>query len=231
MSGDASIEEKIDRILRFTLDRRLRNDSTSSCPRTGERKERASMAGALFSEYADRELVESGRVPFGYPPFYEWHVNYPDEQLVGMDQGCNRWITAHNMGAVLWAITHVWHSRGTLPADILEGARDVADWMVRMQEDDGSWHYAYYEDGAVASPMSDSGTIWNVWSLWRFGRLTGETKYLDAAEKARSYFKQTFTANHLYRGYWEDIYGGGKTQLDTAGLRVRNRCRRIRRDG
>jgi len=201
MSGDASVREKIDCILRFALDRRLRDGL---------------MAGALFSEYADRELVETGRVPFGYAPFYDWHVNYPNEQLVGMDQGCNRWITAHNMGAVLWTITYVWGSRGGLPPDILEGAKDVADWMVRMQEDDGSWHYAYHEDGSVASPCSDSGTIWNVWSLWRFGRMTGESKYLEAADKARAYFKRTFTANHLYRGYWEDIYGGGKTELNTA---------------
>ncbi len=201
MSGDESVRGKIDCILRFTLDRRLKDGP---------------MAGALFSEYADRELVEQGKVPFGHAPFYEWHKDYPEEQLVGLDQGCSRWITAHNMGAVLWAITYVWQSRGALPEDVLAGARDVADWMARLQNDDGSWHYAYREDGSVASPMSDSGTIWNVWSLWRFGRLTGDRKYLDAAEKARAYFTTTFTANHMYRGYWEDIYGGGKTELNTA---------------
>jgi len=201
LSGDQSVHDRIDSILRFALDRRLKNGP---------------MAGALFSEYADRALVEKGEVPFGYPPFYAWHVNYPDDQLVGMDQGCNRWITAHNMGAVLWTVTYVWEFRGTLPEDIVAGATDVAEWLVRYQRSDGSWAYAYHEDGSVASPASGSGSIWNIWSLWRFARLTGERKYLESAKNASGYFKRTFTANHLYRGYWEDVYGGGKTELNTA---------------
>lgn len=201
MSGDRSTGEKIDDILRFTLDRRLKEGP---------------MAGSLFSEYADRELVERNGVPFGYSPFYTWHVNYPHEQLVGMDQGCSRWITSHNMGAVLWTITYVWMLRGALDEPVLAGAKDIADWMVRMQREDGSWAYAYHEDGTEASPMSDSGTIWNIWSLWRFGRLTGDSRYLETSTKAEAYFRETFTANHLYRGYWEDIYGGGKTELNSA---------------
>lgn len=201
MTGDASIRSKVEKILRFTLDRRLREGL---------------MRGALFSEYADRGLLDSKTVPYGYSPFYEWYTQYPDEQLVGMDQGCSRWITAHNMGAVLWSITAAWRSWGTLPDDIRAGAADVADWLVRLMKEDGSWSYAYKEDGSIASPMSDSGTVWNFWGLYRFGKLSGEQKYVRAAEKAAAYFRKTFTLNHTYRGYWEDIYGGGKTELSTA---------------
>ena len=201
LSDDASVSRKIDSIISFTLDRRI-----PSGP----------MKGALFSEYADGDMVEKGEVPYIDPAHYAWHVKYPGEPLVGMDQGANRWITAHNMGAVLWSITQVWRSRGRLSDDVLAGARDVADWMVRCQKEDGSWSYAYAEDGSITSPMSDSGTIWNVWSLWRFGKLTGDKKYSDAARNAAAYFKKTFTENHLYRGYWEDVYGGGNTTLNSA---------------
>ncbi len=201
LSGDRTVSGKIDSILKFTLDRRITDGP---------------MKGAIFSEYADREVVEKSAIPYGYAPFYTWYVNYPDEKIIGLDQGCNRWITAHNMGAVLWAVTHVWRSRGKLPDDVVSAARDVADWLVSHQKADGSWSYAYKEDGTIASPMSDSGSIWNIWSLYRFGKLTGDAKYSEAAAKGVEYFKKTFTANHLYRGYWEDIYGGGKTELNNA---------------
>lgn len=201
LSGDSVVGDKIDKILRFTLDRRIREGT---------------MKGAIFSQYADKELVEKSQVPFGYAPYYAWHKDYPDEKLVGMDQAGNRWITAHCMGSVLWAVCYVWECRGELPKDIIEASRDVADWMVRYMKEDGSWSYGYKEDGSIASPMSDSGTIWNTWSLYKFAKLTGEKKYSDAAEKSADYFRNTFVKNHLYRGYWEDNYGNGATVLNDA---------------
>ena len=201
LSGDDSVARRVDAIVSFTLDRRIRSGP---------------MKGAIFSEYADKQVATRGEIPYEHPPYYAWHVNYPDELLLGMDQGLNRWITAHTMGAVLWSITHLWRCRGRLSDEVVQGARDVADWMVRNQNDDGSWSYAYDEAGEIVSPMSDSGTIWNVWSLWRFSKLTGDAKYSEAAARAIAYFKRTFTANHLYRGYWEDVYGHGKTTLDSA---------------
>jgi hypothetical protein len=201
LSGDPSVGEKIDHIVRFTLDRRIPEGP---------------MKGAIFSEYADRDVAARGEIPYEHPPYYAWTAGYQHEDLIGMDQGLNRWITAHTMGSVLWSITHLWRCRGRISDEVLSGARDVADWMVRLQKDDGSWSYAYNEAGETTSPMSDSGTIWNVWGLWRFGQLTGDARYSDAAERGFDYFKQTFTENHLYRGYWEDVYGHGKTVLNTA---------------
>ncbi|MEI6914520.1 MAG: hypothetical protein WCL39_05250, partial [Armatimonadota bacterium] len=200
MSGDRTVSEKIDKILKFTMDRRFA---------TGP------MKGAIFSEYGDRKLFDEKAIPYGYSPFYTWYVNYPNEQLIGMDQGCSRWVTAHTQGALLWSITHVWRARGKAPEAVMDGAKDLADWMVRFQKEDGSWSYAYDDNGKIVSPMSDSGTIWNIWSLYRFGKLTGDEKYSKASAKGLEYFKKTFIANHLYRGYWEDIYGGGKTELNS----------------
>jgi hypothetical protein len=102
-----------------------------------------------------------------------------------------------------------------LDSDIIASARDVADWMVSHQRKDGSWPYAYNDDGTEALSDAPSSTIWNVWSLYRFGKLTGDTKYSLAAERAKSYFEKTFTENMLYRGYWEDNYGQGRMELNT----------------
>lgn len=201
MTGDSSVDDRIIKMLRFTLDRRVRDGA---------------MKGAIFSLYADRALADSKTVPFAHPPYYEWYTDYPDEQLVGMCQGCNRWFVAHTPGAVLYSISYALECRGELPKDIMDGARDVADWMVRFMKEDGSWSYAYKDDGSIASPQSGSGTIWNVWGLYRFGKLTGDRKYSDAAARAADYFRNTFIKNHLYRGYWEDNYGGGATELNTA---------------
>jgi hypothetical protein len=192
MTGDPSIARRVDRIVGFALDHRLRGGP---------------MAGAIFSHYTDwRQVEHMGRF-LGAKELLALHERYPNEVLMGHDQANQRRLTSHNMGAVLWAITHVWRSRGRLDKDVLAGATDVADWMVRCQREDGSWPYGFQEDGKVSYALSDSGSIWNVWSLYRFGRLTGNPKYSKAAEKAAAYFKSTFTANHLYRGYWEDTVG------------------------
>ena len=65
-------------------------------------------------------------IPHALPPPYY----LPDQSLVGLDQAANRWITSHNMGAVLWTVTQVWRSRGQIVEDVLQGAREVADWLL-----------------------------------------------------------------------------------------------------
>jgi hypothetical protein len=61
--------------------------------------------------------------------------------------------------------------------------------------------------------LSDSGSIWNVWALYRFGQLTKNPKYSAAADRSGAYYKKTFIAQHLYRGYWEDTVPEGSQEL------------------
>lgn len=192
LSGEPRVKERVNKILRFILARQI---------------PRGAMKGAMFSQYIDWDFLKA-QGPASPIPYY-----LPDEHLVGTDQSTNRWITSHTMGSTLWSVTQVWQLRGELPEDIKAASRSVADWMVSHMAEDGSWHYAWHPDGRVASPQSDSGKFWNIWALWRYGRLTGETKYSQAADKALAYFKRTFTAAKNYRGYWEDHYIGGGTEL------------------
>jgi len=198
ISGDTSIARKVDRIIQFALDHRL---------------PAGPMAGAIFSHYTDWHQIDPLGRFLGAGGIWGLHLKYPEERLIGHDQANLRRLTSHNMGAVLWSITHVWRSRGRLENNVLAGATAVADWLVRCQRQDGSWPYAFREDGTVALPMSDSGSIWNVWSLFRFGQLTGDSKYSAAAEKAKTYFRNTFIHQHLYRGYWEDMVPEGSQEL------------------
>lgn len=191
MMDDPSVAKKVDDIISFSLARRAK---------TGP------MKGAIFSQYMDKDI--------GWLP-KDLAAKYPNEQISGLDLGGHRWYTSHVMGSVLWSVTQAWRTRGKIDPDVLAGAKEVADWIVSHQGKDGSWPYAYLEDGSVTSPQPPSSTIWNIWSLYRFGKLTGNTVYSKAAEKGKLFFKKTFIANTLYAGYWEDNYTETNKELNT----------------
>ena len=121
------------------------------------------------------------------------------------DQAHNHWLTTHATGAAMWALLY---HQTMLPErdEAIDAALvESADHLIRLQQPDGGWFFAYYEDGTLGSGRYiDSGTIWNIWSLWRAGKALGREDYLQAAERGKQWWLTNFLDKHYFTGYWED---------------------------
>lgn len=153
----------------------------------GVRVTQGPAAGAIFSQYISPEEKQG---PGG-----------------GCDQANNRWIEPHATGAAAWVLLHYYLADGQKDKRVLKAIEESLDWLAREQQPTGGWVYAYHPDGSKVTEEEDAGNIWNIWALWRCGRLTGEKRYLEAAERGKRWFAKKFIDNHVCRGYWEDVSG------------------------
>ena len=156
-------------------------------------------AGAFFSQYISPEIDM-------------WRLGslaVPQKTKGGCDQASNRWLEPHASGAVAWTLLHYYAADGKRDHAALAAAKEALDWLLQIQNPSGGWFYAYKPDGTKVTEEEDAGNIWNIWALFRYGKLTGDRKYLDAAEKAKTWFASKFLAKHICRGYWEDVSGAG----------------------
>jgi hypothetical protein len=153
--------------------------------------------GAFFSQYVSPETKT-------------WQLGsltLPLNGIGGCDQANNRWLEPHASGAVAWTLLHYYVVDGKQDRSALEAAKAALDWLLRIQNPSGGWLYAYRPDGTPLTEEEDAGNIWNIWALYRYGKLTGEQKYLVAADKAKGWFASKFLSKSICRGYWEDVSG------------------------
>lgn len=81
-----------------------------------------------------------------------------------------------------------------------EFCRKAADWLVRVQNDDGSWYRAYNTDDGSMRMDSKANTISVVRFLIQFYLVTGDEKYKEAALKAGEWSYDNTYKNMEYRG-------------------------------
>ncbi len=187
MTGDQQALERVRKCVKWLLDYpdiRVKEGPT---------------AGAFFSQYVSPEVKT-------------WQLGsviMPVKGIGGCDQAYNRWLEPHATGAAAWTLLHYYAADGKRDQTVLAAAKAGLDWLIRIQNSMGGWSYAYRPDGTLLTDEEDSGNIWSIWALFRYGKLTGERKYLEAAERGKCRFASRFLAKNIGRGYWEDVSGGG----------------------
>ena len=82
----------------------------------------------------------------------------------------------------------------------LEFCRKAADWLVRIQNEDGSWYRAYNTDDGSMRMDSKANTISVVRFLIQFYLVTGDERYKEAALKAGEWSYDNIYKNMEYRG-------------------------------
>ncbi|GAA4428681.1 hypothetical protein GCM10023169_30090 [Georgenia halophila] len=110
----------------------------------------------------------------------------------------------------------------------LEAGRRFGDFLLRAQAEDGSWYRAYAPDGTgLTSPEAwfgasyveqKSGTIFPVPVLTALHRITGEGRYLRAAERAADFILQTFVEPTVYIGGLNDTTHVKSVKTDSVGV-------------
>ncbi|NLI60598.1 MAG: hypothetical protein GX375_04105 [Clostridiales bacterium] len=82
----------------------------------------------------------------------------------------------------------------------LEFCRKAADWLVRIQNEDGSYYRAYNTDDGSMRMDSKANTISVVRFLIQFHLVTGDEKYKEAALRAGEWAYDNTYKNMEYRG-------------------------------
>lgn len=118
--------------------------------------------------------------------------------------------------------------RGREQPGWLAAARRFGDFLVAVQQPDGSWYRAYRPDGvAITSPPEwfgagdtecKSGTIFPVPVLVELAGLTGEPAYLRAAERAAAFILDTFVDPVEYVGGLNDTTHRKSVKTDAVGV-------------
>jgi len=85
-------------------------------------------------------------------------------------------------------------------AEWLAFCKKSADWLVRIQNDDGSWYRAYNTDDGSMRMDSKANTISVVRFLIQFFLVTGDEKYKEAALKAGEWSYENTYKKLEYRG-------------------------------
>jgi hypothetical protein len=139
---------------------------------------------------------------------------FPDRSKTAPEaQGCS-WpgtmLTSQSTGSALYALVYYRRVTGDKSPEVDQAIEEAALWLLKTQTPAGGWPFGHYLDGRDFPGIQSSGTIWNIWALWRLGKDTGNTKYLEAAERAKTWFTKSFVEPHYYHGYWEDM--GTKTR-------------------
>lgn len=91
------------------------------------------------------------------------------------------------------------HKKGEEQHSWLEFCRKTADWLVKIQNDDGSFYRAYNTDGSIHMD-SKSNTPSPIRFLVQFYLLSGKEKYKAAAVKAGEWSYENAYRNLEYRG-------------------------------
>ncbi len=185
MTGDEQALERARKCVHWLLDY------------PGVRIKEGPATGAFFSQYVSPDLKT----------FELGSLSMPANGVGGCDQANNRWLEPHATGAAAWTLLHYYMADGERDRGALEAAKTALDWLLKTQNPSGGWFYAYQPDGSKLTEEEDAGNIWNIWALYRYGKLSGEAQYLEAADKAKNWFASKFLARHICRGYWEDVSG------------------------
>ncbi len=90
--------------------------------------------------------------------------------------------------------------KGENRVEWLEFCRKAADWLVRVQNDDGSWYRAYNTGDGSMRMESKANTISAVRFLIQFYLVTGNENYKLAALKAGEWSYDNVYLNMEYRG-------------------------------
>jgi hypothetical protein len=116
-------------------------------------------------------------------------------------------------------------------ASLVAAARMAGDYLVRMQLEDGSFHYSYdpAEDRAsrhAYNIVRHAGTICSLFELYG---ATREARYLDAARRGVNYLKTRFRPARE-KGALYVIDNDGKAKLGAVGLALLALARQIELD-
>ena len=116
-------------------------------------------------------------------------------------------------------------------ASLVAAARMAGDYLVRMQLEDGSFHYSYYpvEDRTsrrVYNIVRHAGTVSSLFELYA---ATREARYLDAARRGALYLKTRFRPAREKDAVYV-IDNDGKAKLGAVGLALLALARQIELD-
>jgi hypothetical protein len=113
------------------------------------------------------------------------------------------------------------------PAWLEAGVR-FGEFLLQQQAEDGSWYRAYAPDGAgLTSPATwfgasylelKSGTIFPIPVLTALHRITGDDRYLDAAQRAAQFIISTFVEPTIYVGGLNDTTHIKSVKTDSVGV-------------
>ena len=154
---------------------------------TGDAEAREKGIGIL-DFWVRTAMTESGLPHMCYNPNIQGFEPYP--HYVRM--------LADGIEAILDAYLYM-RGRGEERADWLDFCRKTADWLVKMQNEDGSFYRAYNTDGSVRMD-SKSNTPSVIRFLVQFHLATGEEKYKTAALRAGEWAYDNNYRNLEYRG-------------------------------
>jgi hypothetical protein len=194
MNGDALARERCRSIVRWLC-------------RSGVRMQDGPARGAFFS----LQRFENGEAQMGKQG--GWYL------APGI-------LASHSTGAGLWSLLYYRTVSGDQDPEINRAIDEAAAWLLMTQTPEGGWPYAHDVEGKplakitvgghVEDTRPSSGSIWNIWALWRLGKLTGERKYLEAAERGKQWYAREFIPGHHYHGYWEETGMGSREGYDAA---------------
>jgi hypothetical protein len=118
--------------------------------------------------------------------------------------------------------------RGNDHPDWLEAGRRFGEFLLRAQAEDGSWHRAYDVAGvALEQPAAwfgatdterKSGTIFPVEALVTLHELTGDERYLAAAQRAGDFIARTYVDPVEYVGGLNDTTHVKSVKTDSVGV-------------
>lgn len=164
--------------------------------------------GNLLLRYGDREkLPEAREKGMGILDFWVNTAMTPS----GLPQMCYNpnikgfepyphytRMLADGMEAILDAYVYL-HKTGEEKPDWLAFCIKTGDWLIKVQNEDGSFYRAYYTDGSIRMD-SKSNTPSVIRFLVQLYLVTGDVKYKAAAEKAGDWSFDNAYLNMEYRG-------------------------------
>lgn len=138
--------------------------------------------------WARAAMTESGLPRMCYNPTLQDFEPYP--HYIRM--------LADGVEAILDAYLHL-RAKGDERPAWLEFCRRTADWLVRVQNEDGSFYRAYHADGSIRMD-SKSNTPSVIRFLVQFSLVSGEREYREAAIRAGQWSFDNNYRNLEYRG-------------------------------
>jgi hypothetical protein len=118
--------------------------------------------------------------------------------------------------------------RGASHPDWLAAGERFGAFLLRTQDEDGSWYRAYAPDGSpITAPAAwfgasdterKSGTIFPIEVLVELFGLTGDERYRRAAERAGDFIVQTFVEPAEYVGGLNDTTHVKSVKTDSVGV-------------